>query len=121
MKSLARQRISFKQLSGQLQGEWHLAGDLLVEGGLPGGHGAAQDMLRLAGQLRLHLLLGSAQHEGPQHLMQAGDDQQLLLLVQLLCHIFAGPLPNAKLDPQWCKIRCFVLIYFQLSLVFVHP
>ena len=76
----------------------HLASDLLVEGGLPGGHGAAQDMFGLAGQLGLYLPLGPAQHEGPQHLVQAGDDQQLLLLIQLLRHILAGPLHHVFLE-----------------------
>jgi len=51
-------------------------------------HVALDDVLDLVGQLALHLLLEAPEQERPEHLVQAPDDEQRLLLVQL--HLLAG-------------------------------
>ena len=77
-----------------------LVSDLLVHDLLPAAHGALDDVFGLAGQLLLHLTLGSPQHEGPQHLYQGNwcfDRDKLPFCYTLPClhsHVHATPVPG---------------------------
>ena len=56
---------------------------LRVEGSLKAGHLALDDVLDLVRQLRLDVLLESAQQKRSEDFVQAADDQDGLFLVQL--------------------------------------
>ena len=55
----------------------------MVDDTLESGHVALDDVLDLVGQLRLDLLLQASEEKRAEHFVQAADDEQRLLLVEL--------------------------------------
>lgn len=79
-------------LPGVARAHQHCApfGQSLVNELLPGRQLNLNHILCFVGELGRHFLLYSPQQEGPQHLVEAVDDQKLLFLRQL--HIFSASL-----------------------------
>jgi hypothetical protein len=75
--------VRLARLVVALRGEEAVLAVGRVDALLEGRHAALDDLLDLVGQLRLDVLLEPAEEEGPEDLVQAPDDEQLLLLVDV--------------------------------------